>query len=84
MKRRCKSMKGKKHMLFAGRRMQPCEYCGTPLTVHNATVDHVRPLSAGGSSKLRNCVLACKRCNGRKGSLTREQFIALLALERAA
>ena len=45
-----------------------CVYCGArgePLTI-----DHVIPLSRGGPKTIDNCVAACVRCNGRKGSRT--------------
>ena len=42
-----------------------CKYCGRdgPLTV-----DHVKPLSKGGSHTKENVVPACLQCNVRKGS----------------
>lgn len=82
MSKRSKSCKGKKNLLFRGRRMQPCTYCGRPLYRETATVDHVRPLSAGGMHKLNNCVLACQSCNNRKGSMSREQFLHLIYCDR--
>lgn len=39
-----------------------------------ATVDHVIPLSQGGSSGTKNTVLACRHCNSLKGSLSEEEF----------
>lgn len=40
-----------------------CLACGgTPVTV-----DHVMPLSQGGSNTLRNLQPLCRRCNARKG-----------------
>lgn len=45
-----------------------CVYCGTALTAENRTIDHVIPLSLGGSNKARNKVAACITCNGLKGS----------------
>lgn len=44
-----------------------CYYCGIPLNRHNATVDHVVPLSRGGSNGKRNKVFACRTCNEEKG-----------------
>jgi len=71
----------KKNILFAGRRTRPCEYCSKPLTRDIATLDHVRPVSKGGYDRLRNCVLACRECNQRKGNMSREQFLTLLEHE---
>jgi len=49
-----------------------CCFCGTrrgPLTM-----DHVRPVSAGGTSTWSNLVTACAPCNARKGSRTLAQL----------
>lgn len=50
-----------------------CIHCGRKLGVSangktDATVEHIRPLCAGGSrDDIMNCALACKRCNNEKG-----------------
>ena len=38
------------------------------------TVDHVVPRAHGGSDELENLVLACSRCNSRKGVKSQEEF----------
>lgn len=43
-----------------------CGYCGK----RGRTVDHVLPRSRGGRDTWENTVLACERCNGRKGDRT--------------
>lgn len=43
---------------------QPCSYCGDPATV----IDHVVPLSRGGTNELANLAPACAPCNGSKGA----------------
>lgn len=47
-----------------------CFYCGRPtgtgLPFSRLTIDHVLPLSKGGTDALDNLVLACKICNYRK------------------
>lgn len=83
-KRKRYNSAAKKNILFAGRRVRPCEYCGTPLTRDVATLDHVKPLALGGYDRLKNCVIACRSCNQKKGSMTRDQFMRLLDRERAA
>lgn len=45
-----------------------CQYCGQ--TGRNLTVDHVIPKSRGGRTAWENVVVACKRCNLRKGNRT--------------
>lgn len=53
-----------------------CVYCGTGLGLENATLDHVIPLSRGGSHQPGNLVAACHSCNQRKGSLLPTEFFA--------
>jgi 5-methylcytosine-specific restriction endonuclease McrA len=48
-----------------------CQYCGTP--DGPLTVDHVVPRSRGGQTAWENCVVACARCNHRKGNQTPEE-----------
>lgn len=45
---------------------RPCAYCGDVAT----EIDHVIPLTRGGSAGMRNLAAACKRCNGEKGKQT--------------
>lgn len=53
-----------------------CRYCGCLVnwadrrSPKGGTYDHVIPLSQGGSSELDNVVIACRRCNERKGART--------------
>jgi 5-methylcytosine-specific restriction endonuclease McrA len=43
-----------------------CAYCGK----HATTVDHVIPISRGGTSSWLNTVAACSPCNNKKGHKT--------------
>jgi 5-methylcytosine-specific restriction endonuclease McrA len=45
-----------------------CAYCGVKLSTYTATIDHVIPLSRGGTDFKWNLVWCCKRCNKSKGS----------------
>ena len=45
-----------------------CKGCGTPLTWENFTLDHVKPYSKGGPTKISNAALLCRACNSKKGS----------------
>ncbi len=54
-----------------------CVYCGSALGLENATLDHVIPLSRGGSHYPGNLVSACQPCNQLKGSLLPAEFFAL-------
>ncbi len=43
-----------------------CFYCNAQLTFNESTLDHVIPLSKGGSNRIENLVLACSDCNQKK------------------
>jgi 5-methylcytosine-specific restriction endonuclease McrA len=43
-----------------------CYYCGTALVGSDATVDHLLPLSRGGTSEEKNLVASCRSCNSKK------------------
>jgi len=59
-----------------------CQYCGTRPSKEELTIDHIVPRSRGGKSTWENVVLACQRCNSRKGSLSVEE--SGMRLQRAA
>jgi hypothetical protein len=40
-----------------------CAYCGGPYEV----LEHFVPITRGGGTTVRNCVPACRSCNGKKG-----------------
>lgn len=50
-----------------------CQYCGTKGTVFDLTVDHILPVSRGGTTSPENLVAACFDCNQRKGNRTPEE-----------
>jgi len=45
-----------------------CQYCERKLHSSELTIDHIIPRSRGGKSNWINCVLACNKCNAKKGS----------------
>jgi 5-methylcytosine-specific restriction endonuclease McrA len=49
-----------------------CAYCGRPAGTgepfSRLSVDHVIPVSRGGTDALTNLVLACRACNCAKGA----------------
>ena len=60
-----------------------CWYCGCPLVkgqpwgeyaAGRQSIDHLTPISRGGSDDDDNLVAACSLCNGRKGTRTLEEF----------
>lgn len=50
-----------------------CAYCDVPLN-GNYHIDHVQPLSRGGSNFIENIVISCPTCNLSKGSKTLEEW----------
>lgn len=49
-----------------------CVYCGEknlPLEI-----EHINPKSRGGSSRVNNLTISCRKCNMKKGTLTAEEF----------
>jgi 5-methylcytosine-specific restriction endonuclease McrA len=47
-----------------------CQYCGS---IKNLTIDHVVPKSRGGGDTWTNMVVACLKCNLRKGDMPLEK-----------
>ena len=54
---------------------QRCAYCGKE--DRNLTVDHVLPVSRGGSHEAGNIVPACNKCNSAKNNRTPEEWVAI-------
>lgn len=51
---------------FTGTRIIRCRYCRDRIDRAAITVDHIIPVSKGGTNALENLCLACKLCNLRK------------------
>jgi len=50
-----------------------CQYCGRKAPEAHLEIDHIKPVSLGGTDDMDNVVAACKDCNGGKaGRLLRE------------
>jgi 5-methylcytosine-specific restriction endonuclease McrA len=47
-----------------------CAYCYNSFPVNELTIDHMHPISRGGTNTIDNLVPACKSCNSRKGTNT--------------
>jgi 5-methylcytosine-specific restriction endonuclease McrA len=55
------------------RRAQHCAYCASPLS--EKQTDHIIPVALGGEHSLRNIVIVCPPCNGRKATLSYAEWI---------
>jgi len=67
----------KKH-LFKNKKSRgyvTCRYCDRKLTYSQATLDHLRPLSKGGTWAPSNLDFACSKCNSAKGSISLKKFV---------
>ncbi len=51
-----------------------CAYCGCEITMRAMQVDHVFPVSMGGTDDARNLLPACRSCNYYKGAETLSIF----------
>lgn len=61
-----------------------CWYCGTPVGGPHfpvAHADHVVPKARGGVYGISNRVVACERCNRRKGARPADEFLAEIRAE---
>ena len=45
-----------------------CHLCRTSIPWELSTLDHVLPLSRGGTWRESNLKIACEKCNGQKGN----------------
>lgn len=46
-----------------------CGHCGCKLTDENITVDHIIPISKGGTNREENLICLCKECNTDKSNM---------------
>ena len=60
-----------------------CAYCGMQIDLKEATMDHILPRCKGGEDSWTNLVLACRRCNLRKGGRTLREAGMTLRIEPA-
>mmetsp|Transcript_24525 Transcript_24525/g.36004 ORF Transcript_24525/g.36004 Transcript_24525/m.36004 type:complete len:300 (-) Transcript_24525:437-1336(-) len=51
-----------------------CQYCNDRFTTNDLSLDHVVPRCRGGRLDWTNAVTCCRRCNGKKGSLSIKQL----------
>ena len=57
-----------------------CACCGKKLTTKTMTVDHIVPISCGGTNDLENLIALCPECNKEKGNklyMPRSYYMAI-------
>ncbi|MCY4108351.1 MAG: DNA methyltransferase, partial [Chloroflexi bacterium] len=69
-----------KHRLY-GRQEGICNGCRILFPFRNMTVDHIVPVSRGGSDSLDNLQLLCGACNSMKGQRSQAAFLAYLQVQ---
>ncbi len=51
-----------------------CAYCGQHRNIKYMTVDHIMPLSKGGTDDVENLQCTCKMCNRLKSDMLPSEF----------
>ena len=70
--------KVKKWLLKSISSSTQCPFCQGSLALgKNIAVDHMEPISRGGSRLLSNCWIVCQPCNRAKGDLNVKEFTEL-------
>mgnify|MGYP006412596169 CR=1 FL=1 len=72
----------KKNLLL--RDDEKCQYCNKSVTLKTGTIDHVIPRSKGGFHIWENVVLACPKCNQKKGNKLPTEFHMKLSISPRA
>jgi 5-methylcytosine-specific restriction endonuclease McrA len=62
-----------------GYRCVYCEALGGSTEAERLSLDHLRPLSRGGSNRSDNLVTACKSCNSARGDRSLRSFCVAVA-----
>lgn len=59
----------KKHLFrkYGKKKTCPCFYCRKKLHFHEATIEHLHPVSLGGNWHFDNLRISCRVCNNSRG-----------------
>ena len=55
-----------------------CAICGKPVKFKKMTIDHIKPLSQGGTNEFSDLQLACHSCNRLKNNFIEDDFYELI------
>jgi 5-methylcytosine-specific restriction endonuclease McrA len=58
-----------------------CSYCAKPISKFQRTIDHVIPVSKGGTEDVNNKVWSCRSCNQKKKDLLPREWLQVLEEE---
>lgn len=78
--KRRKISKAKRRRVYA-RDRYICRLCGLSCPLEEATIDHVIPVSKGGTNDIENLVTAHERCNHKKDD---REYIRVRKLNRVS
>lgn len=67
-----KSISNKRRFMVLKRDGYTCQYCGRKAPDVVLNIDHILPLSKGGTSMINNLITTCRDCNNGKGKQTLE------------
>ena len=56
-----------------------CAICGKPVKFNKMTIDHIIPLSQGGTNEFSNLQLACHSCNRLKNNFKEDEFYGMVS-----
>lgn len=74
-KDRARRMRKSSYWQAKVQRERRCYYCQTPLTLKEATLDHIVPISCGGKTQKGNIAISCKSCNTEKKARTPVEWL---------
>lgn len=63
-----------KAKMFARRKVIPCVFCHCKLTFDEATVEHIIPISKGGTNHKENLTISCQTCNNNRRSVPFDEW----------
>lgn len=60
---------GLRNVVMKSQQSSNCCFCGIPLTLETATLEHIIPISLGGTDGYHNLTISCQECNSDRGTI---------------
>ena len=60
-----------------------CPYCNSKITLKDCHLDHMEPLSKGGSNEKSNLIFCCAHCNLKKSDKSLKQWLKIISKENS-
>lgn len=64
-------------MFLLQSQVHSCALCGSELQPSTCELDHIVPVSDGGTHAIENLMWLCRRCNRAKGSMSMSVFLSM-------